>query len=88
MDQSYLYADQPPILTIKGVINVHMFQAPLREIQKTEVYRPLGQRLFGTGTIAFSTAAAAATVDSTWVMIARPVEVHEQVVAAIHKAVK
>ena len=74
------------ILTIKGVINVHMFQASLRKIQKTELYRPLGQRLFSTGTIAFSTAAAAATVDSTWVMIARPIEVHEQVVAAIHKA--
>lgn len=74
------------ILTIKGVINVHMFQAQLRKIQKTELYRPLGQRIFGTGTIAFSTAAAAASVDSTWFMIARPLETHEQVVAAIHKA--
>jgi hypothetical protein len=74
------------IVTIKGVINVHMFQAQLRKIQKTELYRPLGQRIFSTGTIAFSTAAAAATIDSTWVMIARPIETHEQVVAAINKA--
>jgi uncharacterized membrane protein YdbT with pleckstrin-like domain len=74
------------IVTIKGVINVHMFQAQLRKIQKTELYRPLGQRLFGTGTIGFYTAASADFVDSTWVMIARPIETHEQIVAAIHKA--
>jgi uncharacterized membrane protein YdbT with pleckstrin-like domain len=74
------------IVTIKGVINVHVFQAQLRKIQKTELYQPLSQRVFGTGTVAFATAAAADTVDSTWVMIARPTEVHEQVVAAIHKA--
>jgi uncharacterized membrane protein YdbT with pleckstrin-like domain len=74
------------IVTIKGVVNVHMFQAQLRKIQKTELYRPITQRLVGTGTIGFSTAAAAATLDSTWVMVVRPIETHEQVVAAINKA--
>jgi uncharacterized membrane protein YdbT with pleckstrin-like domain len=74
------------ILTIKGVLNVHMFQANLRKIQKTDLFRPLVLRLLGTGTLAYSTAAAADTFDSTWVMIARPIEVHEQVVAAINKA--
>ena len=74
------------IVTIKGVINVNMFQAPLRKIQNTVLYRPLGQRIFSTGTIGFSTAASAGAVESTWVMIARPLETHEQVVAAIHKA--
>jgi uncharacterized membrane protein YdbT with pleckstrin-like domain len=74
------------ILTIKGVINVYMFQAQLRKMQKIELYRPLGQRLFLTGTIGFSTAAAAGAAESTWVMIARPLETHEQIMAAIHKA--
>ena len=73
------------IVTIKGVLNVHMFQANLRKIQKTDVYRPLVQRLLGTGTLAFSTAAAGGDIDSTWVMIARPDETHEQIVAAINK---
>jgi hypothetical protein len=74
------------ILTIKCVINVYMFQAQLRKIQKMELYRPLGQRLFLTGTIGFSTAAAAGAAESTWVMIARPQEIHEQIMAAIHKS--
>ena len=74
------------ILTIKGVINVHMFQAYLRKIQNTQVYRPIGQRLFATGTLGFSTAAAAGGPESTWVMINRPQETHDQVVAAMHKA--
>jgi hypothetical protein len=74
------------VVTIKGVINVHIFQAYLRKLQKTEVYRPLGQRIFFTGTLGFSTAAAAGGPDSTWVMIHRPQETQEAVVAAIHKA--
>jgi uncharacterized membrane protein YdbT with pleckstrin-like domain len=73
------------VLTVKGVINKHMFQAPLRKIQNTELYRPLIQRIFGTGTIGLSTAAASGGVESTWVMIARSVQTHEQIVAAINK---
>jgi uncharacterized membrane protein YdbT with pleckstrin-like domain len=73
------------VLTVKGVINKHMFQAPLRKIQNTELYRPLIQRIFGTGTIGFSTAAASGMIESTWVMIARPIPTHEQIVAAINK---
>lgn len=72
------------LVTIKGVVNVHMFQAPLRRIQKTDVYRSLGQRIFGAGTIGFSTAAGG--VESTWVMVNRPLEINEQIVAAINKA--
>lgn len=74
------------VVTIKGVINVHMFQSQLRKIQKTEIFRPLGQRIFWTGTVGFSTAAAAGTVDSTWVMLSHPVETHQRIVAAISKA--
>jgi hypothetical protein len=81
---TYMLTNQR-VVTIKGVMNVHMFQAHLRKIQKTELYRPLLFRLLGTGTVAFSMAAAAGDWDSTWVMIARPVEAHEAVVAAINK---
>ncbi len=76
------------IVTIKGVLNVHIFQTQLRKIQKTDLFRPLVQRILGTGTIAFSTAAVGgnSSWDSTWFMIARPLETHEQVVAAINKS--
>ncbi|HVT83342.1 MAG TPA: hypothetical protein VHM90_22065, partial [Phycisphaerae bacterium] len=57
-----------------------------RKIQKTELYRPLLQRLVGTGTIGFATAAAAGDVESTWVMVGRPEWVHARVAEAIHKA--
>jgi uncharacterized membrane protein YdbT with pleckstrin-like domain len=81
---TYMLTNQR-IVTIKGVLNVHMFQAHLRKIQKTDLYRPLVFRLLGTGTVAFSTAASAGDWDSTWTMIARPAEAHEQIVAAINK---
>jgi hypothetical protein len=73
------------IVTIKGVINVAVFQAPLRKIQRTVLYKPLALRLFGVGTIGFATAATT-EFDSTWLMVARPVPVHEAVVAAINKS--
>ena len=47
---------------------------------------PILQRLVGTGTIGFATAAAAGDVESTWIMIARPGETHARVVEAIHRA--
>ncbi len=73
------------IVTIKGVMNVHMFQANLRKVQKTELFTPVVQRLLGTGTLGFATAAGGGGVESTWVMIARPVETQEQIIAAINK---
>jgi len=73
------------IVTIKGVINVHMFQTQLRKVQKTDVYRPIAQRIFLTGTLGFSTAAAAGSADSTWVMIARPMETHRRIVEEIQR---
>jgi uncharacterized membrane protein YdbT with pleckstrin-like domain len=73
------------VVTIKGVVNVAVFQAPLRKIQRTVLYKPLAMRLFGVGTIGFATAATT-DFDSTWVMVGRPVAVHETVVAAINKA--
>jgi len=74
------------VVTMKGVLNTQMFQTQLRRIQKTELYRPLIQRLCGTGTVGFATAAAAGTADSTWFMINRPVETQEMIVAAINKS--
>ncbi|HUO10306.1 MAG TPA: PH domain-containing protein [Phycisphaerae bacterium] len=73
------------VVTIKGVINVRMFQAHLRKIQRTTLFQPLPLRLVSTGTIGFATAATT-DFDSTWVMIARPLETHENIVAAINKA--
>ncbi len=73
------------ILTIKGVLNVNVFGAPLRKIQRTVLYKSLLLRILGLGTIGFATAATTG-FDSTWVMIPRPLQTHEQIVAAIQKS--
>ncbi len=72
------------VVTIKGVINVHVFQAPLRKVQRTALYLPWVMRILGIGTVGLATAATTG-FDSTWVMIGRPLQTHEQVVAAINK---
>lgn len=79
----YLLTNQR-IVTIKGVINVSMFQASLRKMQRTVLYRPLLERMLGLGTLGFSTAATE-TFDSVWVMIPRPLQTHQAVVNAIHR---
>jgi hypothetical protein len=80
----YILTDQR-IITIKGVLNVAIFQATLRKMQRTTLYKPLYQRVFGLGTIGFATAAAVTNFDSTWLMIPRPHQTHEQIVAAISR---
>ncbi len=72
------------IITIKGVVNVMIFQASLKKIQRTVLYKPLYLRLLGLGTIGFATAATE-TFDSTWLMIPRPLQTHDQIVAAMNK---
>ncbi len=81
---TYMLTNQR-VVTIKGVVNIRVFQAHLRKIQRTTLYQPLLLRLFGIGTVGFATAATT-DLDSTWVMIGRPLETHESVVAAINKA--
>jgi uncharacterized membrane protein YdbT with pleckstrin-like domain len=81
---TYMLTNQR-VVTIKGVVNIRVFQAHLRKIQRTTLFQQLVLRLFGIGTIGFATAATT-DFDSTWVMIARPLETHESIVAAIKKA--
>lgn len=72
------------IITIKGVINVVIFQASLRKIQRTVLYKPWYLRIFNLGTIGFATAATE-NFDSTWLMIPRSLQTHDQIVAAMNR---
>jgi hypothetical protein len=67
-----------------GVLRVAVFQAELKNIQHTSVFKQLRERLFGLGTIGFATAGSL-TFDAFWTMIRRPFEVHQQVVQAIRR---
>jgi uncharacterized membrane protein YdbT with pleckstrin-like domain len=80
---TYMLTNQR-IVTIKGVLNTAMTQAHLRKVQRTVLYKPLYQRILGIGTIGIATAATEG-FDATWVMIARPLQTHEAIVAEIQK---
>jgi hypothetical protein len=66
------------------VIRVQVFEAPLKKIQHTQAVFSLRERFFGLGTIMFFTAGTG-LAEAAWVMLARPLEVHKKVVAALHR---
>jgi len=80
---TYMLTNQR-IVTIKGVLNTTMSQANLRKVQRTVLYRPLYLKLFGIGTVGIGTAATT-DFEATWVMIGRPLQTHEAIVAAVNK---
>jgi len=83
LGQVYVLTDQR-IIRIKGVLNVQVFQCPLQKIQQTDLILPLAQRLFWLGTIGFATAGTASH-EAFWLMLARPLEVHQKVVETLRR---
>jgi hypothetical protein len=67
-----------------GVLRVSVFEAPLRNIQHTSVFRLLRERLFGLGSIGFATAGSD-VFDAFWMMVRQPFGVHRAVVEAIRR---
>ncbi len=76
------------VMSIRGVTKVEVFECTLDRIQNTYLVLSLPERLTRVGTVAFQTAAASAGVGGTgaWKMVTKPLEVHEQLLAAIHRA--
>ena len=72
------------IIRVKGVVRVEVFEANLKQIQNTNCYFSLRERLFGLGTIGFATAGTA-TYEAYWLMIARPLHVHQTVVQTLER---
>lgn len=68
-----------------GVLRRSRLEIPLDRIQHIQMYRSLRERLFGLGTLGFSTAGTAST-EMVWLMIDRPEERLAQVRAAIENA--
>ena len=73
------------VMSIRGVTKVEIFECMLDRIQNTYVTLV---RLGRVGTLTFQTAAASGGVGGTgtWRIVAKPLEVHEQLLAAIHRA--
>lgn len=83
LSRIYVLTDQR-VIRVRGVLTVSVFQAPLSQLQQTDMIFTVRERLFGLGTLAFSTAGTAAR-EAYWVMIAKPLEVHQAVLEAIKR---
>ncbi|MFP4144816.1 MAG: PH domain-containing protein [Phycisphaeraceae bacterium] len=83
LGQVYVLTDQR-VIRVEGVLRVSVFEARLEQIQHTELVFPLRQRIFGLGTVAFSTAGTAFR-EAYWHMIAYPIEVHQIITRTIHR---
>jgi hypothetical protein len=73
------------ILSISGVFNASIFDCPLRKVARTRLLYLTRERILALGSIEII------PIDDTlpegiWQTIARPRQVHEQVVATINKA--
>ena len=83
LSQVYVLTDQR-IIRVMGVLNVQVFECPLQKIQQTDLILPLIQRLFWLGSIGFATAGTAAH-EAYWLMIAKPLEVHNKIVQTLRR---
>jgi hypothetical protein len=72
------------IVSIEGVLRVQVFQAELRNLQHTNLFFSLRERLLGLGTISFSTSGTA-WPEAYWLMLRRPYAVHRRVIQAMHR---
>jgi len=83
LSRVYVLTDRR-VIRVKGVVTVQLFEAPLKQIQHTECTFTLRERLFGLGSVAFSTAGTALP-EAYWLMVANPLTVHQTVVKAIDR---
>ena len=83
MGHIYILTDRR-VLRRVGVVQVNVFEAPLRNIQHTSVFQTLRERLFGLGTIGFATAGSD-TFDAFWSMVRNPFAVHRTITDALER---
>jgi len=75
------------IMRLTGILNVDLFECPLTKIQNTYLTLAWYERLTGVGTISFATAGTGG-VEASWLNVNNPLELHERVRSAIHRAQK
>lgn len=80
----YVLTDQR-VIRVRNFFRPEVFQAPLARLQHTELIFSIRERVFGLGSIAFSTAGTG-LAEAYWLMIRRPLAVHRKIVQAINRA--
>ena len=81
--RTYVLTDRR-IVGIEGILRVQLFQTELRNLQHTNVFFSVRERLFGLGTLSFSTSGTA-WPEAYWLMVHRPLAVHRRVIQAMHR---
>lgn len=84
MSRLYILTDLR-ILRLSGVFSVEIFDCPLRKVARTLLDRTLAERIFRIGSIIVIPQDENYPIGS-WQMVARPREVHEQILASISRA--
>jgi hypothetical protein len=74
------------IMRLTGIFNIDLFECQLTRIQSTVLTIAWYERVFGVGTISFATAGAGGGIEASWTHVNQPLELHERVRAAIHRA--
>ncbi|MBP7935918.1 MAG: PH domain-containing protein [Phycisphaerae bacterium] len=73
------------ILRLMGILNIDLFECQLTRIQNTYLTMSWYERLVRLGSISFATAGTGG-VEASWWYVNHPLEVHERIRAAIHRA--
>ena len=84
ISEIYVLTDQR-VIRVRNFFRPEVFQTPLIRLQHTELIFSIRERLFGLGSIAFSTAGTG-LAEAYWLMIRRPMAVHRKIVQAISRA--
>jgi uncharacterized membrane protein YdbT with pleckstrin-like domain len=75
------------IMRLTGILNIDLFECPLTKIQNTYLTLTWYERLTRLGTISFATAGTGG-VEASWTNVNNPLELHERLRSAIHRAQK
>ena len=73
------------VMRLSGILNVDIFECALTKIQNTYLTLAWYERLTGLGTISFATAGTGG-IEASWTNVNNPLELHERVRSAIHRA--
>lgn len=81
--RQYILTDRR-VVRIAGVLRRYVFESTLSSIQHTDLIRTVPERVFGLGSIGFSTAGTGVT-EAYWLSVGRPEEVLRTVRDAMRK---
>ncbi len=86
LSRSYVLTDKR-VIRIRGVFTIDIFQCSLTKVQNTFLQLTLPQRIFGLGSIAFTTAGTGG-IEAIWRHVKNPLDIHHQLIQAMNRALE